>query len=268
MIQSGSGPGDPNQDTTSFTFGAGKTAAGTIDVPIVGMMDDVRLYDVALTADQVKDMVVESPAWVLEDFEADLSAWNMDSSFPDTVSIAVDPLDPNNSALQILPSENGGLFMPWTVGPNDLGSLSFRMLSSNFADVYSSNMGMGTADEAGMAWGNMYSIVRMGEGTNMSYRDGGDYVTNIEVVETMKWYDMLMDLDVANGKYDFYVDDVLIAAGAAFRSSDPNGIAKVLIRHSNKMTDCAVYIDDIVGKPLIGGLFVPEEPEPVTTPTR
>ncbi|MFC1766628.1 LamG domain-containing protein [Planctomycetota bacterium] len=77
---SGTGTGAIHQDTTYFTIGA--EAGGAYGFS--GLMDDVRLYNVALTEREIWDLV--GPV-VLEDFEADLSAWAMTAGGADSAMI-------------------------------------------------------------------------------------------------------------------------------------------------------------------------------------
>jgi hypothetical protein len=233
------------QDTTTFTIGAGQEG----DRAIVGMMDDVCLYDVALTAEQITDLT-GGPV-VLEDFEGDLSAWTISEAEAPFVSVTEDMLDPTNQVLQLVPIEGTGtMTLPWVVDPNDSGtSLGFRTMFLSLGGPINDTV-VGTADETAadinaIGWGDYYSIVRMGPDTQIDYRDGDSYATAAATSEAMTWYNFIMDLDSASGTYDLYIDDVLVAQDAGFRSQDPNGISHVMIRWSNKQ-NTLTYIDDIV----------------------
>ncbi len=226
----------------------------------MGMMADVRLFTEALTPVQLADVV---PV-VIDDFEGDpnLPDWSIDD--PNNVAVAVDPLDPNNNALL---GGAGGLNMsqPLVVDPNGMITFGFKVLyeaidpnDPNTAEGVLNDLIVAVGDGAGTDWGNLYAIVRLGQGERLDFRNGGGYETMVETTEPLIWYSIIMDIDSAAMTYDIYVNDELLVDDAAFRSQDPDGIQHVWIKQGGNNAGLA-YVDDVVI-----GIAVPEpEPEPV-----
>ena len=193
---------------------------------------------------------------VLEDFEGDLSAWDITQG-ADVVSIAEDPTDPNNHAL-LIPSAVTTLTLPWTVDPNGRQTLGFRMLYTGEPENVANNAVVGVSDGNGANWGNYFAIVRMYQ-QGLDYRDGGAYVTGLDTVDSLVWYDIVMDLDVASLSYDLYVSDVLIIEGAAFRSQSADGVAEILVKSTDALLFDGVYIDDFVAGVKVPEVLIEEE---------
>ncbi len=228
----------------------------------MGMMSDVRLFTEALTPAQLADVL---PV-VLDDFEGDpnLPAWTFETD-PNTASVAVDPLDPNNQALL---GAAGPMHMsqPLVVDPNGHLTFGFRILyediDPNVAGDVMNDLVIALGDGAGTAWGNLYAIVRLGQGERLDFRNGGGYETMVDATEPLTWYRIIMDIDAASKTYDIYVNDLLLVEDAAFRSQDPDGIQRVWVKQGTNNAGLA-YVDD-----LVIGIAVPEqvEPEPVVEP--
>jgi hypothetical protein len=223
----------------------------------MGMLSDMRLFTEALTSAQLADVL---PV-VLDDFEGDpnLPEWTI-ATGPDSVVVAVDPLDPNNQALL---GRAGDLTMsqPLVVDPNGMITFGFKILyedlDPNVPGDVMNNLVIGLGDGAGTAWSNLYALVRLGDaGERLDFRNGGAYETMVEATEPLTWYSIIMDIDSANKTYDIYVDGLLLVDDAAFRSQDPGGIQRVLIKQNGDNAGLA-YVDDVVI-----GIAVPEQIEP------
>jgi hypothetical protein len=222
----------------------------------MGMMSDVRLFTAALTPVQLADVV---PV-VIDDFEGDpnLPEWSIDDS--NAVAVAVDPLDPNNNALL---GAAGDLHMsqPLVVDPNGHITFGFRIIyediDPNVAGDVMNDLVIGLGDGAGSEWGNLYAIVRLGQGERLDFRNGGGYETMVEATEPLTWYSIIMDIDSAAKTYDIYVNGLLLVEDAAFRSQDPGGIQRVWVKQGGGNPGLA-YVDD-----LVIGIAVPEQAEPV-----
>jgi hypothetical protein len=225
----------------------------------MGMLSDVRLYTAALSTIQLADVV---PV-VIDDFEGDpnLPDWSIDDA--NQVAVAVDPLDPNNNALL---GAAGAMNMsqPLVVDPNGHVTFGFKVLyeaidpnDPNIAENALNDLVIAVGDGAGVEWGNLYAIVRLGQGERLDFRNGGAYETMIEATEPMTWYSIIMDIDSAAKTYDIYVDGLLLVEDAAFRSQDPGGIQRVWVKQGTNNAGLA-YVDD-----LVIGIAVPEQPEPV-----
>jgi len=225
----------------------------------MGMMSDVRLFTEALSTVRLADVV---PV-VLDNFEGDpnLPAWTIDD--PNAAVVAVDPLDPNNNALR---GAAGPLHMsqPLVVDPNGHVTFSFRVLyediDPNVPNDVNNDLVIAVGDGAGTEWGNLYAIVRLGQGERLDFRNGGAYGTMVPATEPLSWYSIIMDIDSAAKTYDVYVDDMMLVEDAAFRSQDPGGIQRVWIKQGDGNAGLA-YVDD-----LVIGLAVPEQPEPEPEP--
>ena len=205
----------------------------------------------ALTADEILDAI--GPV-ILDDFEGDLSAWTLSSDIAaNYATIEEDPTDPDNKVLQLVAAEGTHkLLLPWVVDPNGVSTLSFRMAFLGLTgdpNTINNNVTIGAADKDAPdgLWGEYFSLLRMGGGTRIDYRDGGAYVTAAETSEELTWYSFKMYMDSASMSYDLYIDGVLIAEGAGFRSDDPDGIAYVFILWKDDATS-VMYIDDIAGQ--------------------
>ncbi|MFC1766743.1 LamG-like jellyroll fold domain-containing protein, partial [Planctomycetota bacterium] len=167
-------------DMNNIWLGNGHDNAGVLNRGIEGLIDDVRLYNVALTGDEIMDLV--GPI-VLEDFEGDLSAWTMTAGGADSAMISDDPLDATNKALMFAPQAGTpSMTMPLVIDPCDTSTtLAFRMMYMGLGDpvVNDNIVGLGdetTNDVDAVDWEYYYTIARMGgsEGTNIDYRDEGN----------------------------------------------------------------------------------------------
>jgi hypothetical protein len=228
----------------------------------MGMMSDVRLFTEALSRVQLSEVV---PV-VLDDFEGDpnLPDWTIDDA--NAVAVAVDPLDPNNNALL---GAAGPLHMnqPLVVDPNGHITFGFKVLyeaidpnDPNVPVDAVNDLVIAVGDGAGTEWGNLYAIVRLGQGERLDFRNGGAYETMVEPTEPLIWYSIIMDIDSAAKNYDVYVNDLLLVEDAAFRSQDPGGIQRVWVKQGNNNAGLA-YVDD-----LVIGIAVPEQVEPEPEP--
>lgn len=228
------------------------TEAGIHTVHVWMREDGFMLDKFVLTMDP--NFVPQEPV-VLENFEGDpnLPAWTIETG-AENIAVIADPMDPNNQVLQFVTGRTV-MTLPWVVEPNAQETLSFRMAYDGDPNLVDNNLVCGAADGQGSEWGNFLAYARMGQQQRIDYCNGNTFETALETTEAMTWYDILLDIDTAARVYDMYVNNIQVVADSAFRSQDPNGIAKVLVRGWDG--DYVIFLDD-----LKVGTEVPEPIDP------